>query len=139
MGRELPTWSDALFVANYGSVRVGIFPSIKPWVPRSRRQQRFLAVDAVDPARPDAGPFGGMALPGLSDAGASYAEHDGVAVLACEAEGTRSGSLIAPAPGWVLVLAVDAWVAIGPSSLFPEALQIGPRVIGLGHRSGRSF
>jgi hypothetical protein len=127
VGRELPTWSQAQLIVSHGSLTVGIFPSTKPWMPR-HKERRFLAVGSgtIDPGET---PYGGAVLPPLQESTRHSTDEQGVVVLAGEAEGHRLGKLHGGGDDWTLVVAVDAWVAVGPRASWPELVQIGPHML----------
>ncbi len=107
-------------------LQVGVFPSAKPWGHRGR-DRRFLAVLPVEAA--DQGPHAGTTLSSPDEIGAQWTEHEGTTLLAGEAEGHATAQLIGAGDGWLLVLAADAWIAIGPTDSKPYAIEIGPHSV----------
>lgn len=127
MSRELPSWLEAQLIVVHNSISVGVFPSSKPWMPR-HKDRRFLAA-ATGPIDPHDTPVGGSPLPSLRDSAThSIQEHD-FAIIAGEAEGYRSIELTAGGAGWTAIVAVDAWVAVGPRISAPERIQVGPHAL----------
>jgi hypothetical protein len=131
MGRDLPTWSHAQLIVSHGSLTVGVFASTKPWMPR-HKEQRFLGVGPV-PFDPDESPFGGSPLKPLTDSAHGTIEEHGFVVLAGEAAGLRSVAFTGGGQDWTLVLASDAWVAVGPRDSGPQAIQFTSYVLDLSH------
>lgn len=124
MREQIPSWADAEVLVTRAPLRVGVFPSARPWGHRGR-DRRFLAVLPAELA--DQGPHGGTTLPALSEMGSrGSAEYEGLTLLAGEAEGHAAAHLVGAGDGWMLVLAADAWIALGPSDSKPHAIEIGP-------------
>jgi hypothetical protein len=69
-----------------------------------------------------------MVLPTLRESGAHFSDYEGITVMAGEAEGHTSVILLGGGDNWVVAVAADAWIAVGPSSSRPGAVQIGPHI-----------
>jgi hypothetical protein len=50
-------------------------------------------------------------------------------ILAGEAEGHQLVTLHGGGENWTVVVAADAWVAVGPKASWPEVVQIGPHMM----------
>jgi hypothetical protein len=124
----IPQWAEAELVVTYGPLLVGVFPSSKPWAPR-HKERRFLCVEARDEEGFNLRPNGGTFLPSLRESGSRWSEHQGVTVRAAEAEGHSSVTLLGGGQDWVVVVAADSWVAVGPTATAPDAVQVGPHVL----------
>src|SRR4051794_17569809 len=131
IGRDLPTWSQALLVVSHDPFAIGIFASTKPWMPR-HKDQRFLAVGPAT-IHPNETPEGGSPLKPLLKSMATSMEDAGVVVLAGEADGHRAVNLHGGGEGWTVVVASDAWVAVGPKASWPEFFEIGPHMLQAPH------
>ena len=129
--RALPTWSEAQVVVSHGGLSIGIFSSTKPWMPR-HKERRFLAVgqENVDP---EESPHGGAPLLSLRDSVNRTIEEQHFVLLAGEAEGHMAVTLHAGGEGWTVVVAADAWIALGPRASGPQGMQIGPHMLDLTH------
>jgi len=123
MDRQLPGWADAQVIVSRAPFQVGVFASSKPWDSRGR-DRRFFAILPMEHA--EHGPHGGTPLPSLADGAKRSSELDGVTVLGGEAEGHTVGRLLGAGSDWLLVLAADAWIAIGATESTPHTLEIGP-------------
>ena len=131
MDRDLPTWSHAQLIVSHGTLTVGVFSSTKPWMPR-HKEQRFLGVGTV-PCEPNDSPLGGSPLKPLTRSANGTVEEQGFVVLAGEAAGHHSAAFMDGGQHWTLVLASDAWVAVGPRESGPQAIQFGSYMLDLSH------
>jgi len=95
-------------------------------VPGGVRTRQQAVSDETSAAK---GPHGGTTLSSLDEIGAQWTEHEGLTLLAGEAEGHATAQLVGAGDGWLLVLAADAWIAMGPTDSKPYAIEIGPHSV----------